>query len=55
MINFNAEIEKFDTKGEKTGWTYVFIPVNIANQIMPGTNFFLKRNMCKGFVAGLGN
>jgi hypothetical protein len=35
MINFKAEIEKFDAKGEKTGWSYVFIPKAIANQIKP--------------------
>ncbi len=33
MVNFKAEIEKFDTNGEKTGWSYVFIPEAIAQQI----------------------
>lgn len=35
MINFKAEIEKFETNGEKTGWSYVFIPEEIAQQIKP--------------------
>jgi len=35
MVNFKAEIEKFDTNGEKTGWSYVFIPEAIAQQIKP--------------------
>ena len=35
MISFNAEIERFDTNGEKTGWSYVFIPEAIAQQIKP--------------------
>lgn len=33
MITFKAEIERFHDMGEKTGWTYVFIPLAIANQI----------------------
>ena len=35
MVTFNAEIEKFEQMGEKTGWTYVFIPREIAHQIKP--------------------
>lgn len=35
MIYHKAEIEKFDAMGEKTGWSYVFIPGAIANQIKP--------------------
>lgn len=33
MITFKVEIERFNDMGEKTGWTYVFIPLDIANQI----------------------
>ncbi|QNR86106.1 DUF1905 domain-containing protein [Pedobacter riviphilus] len=36
MIHFKAEIERFDTMGEKTGWSYVFIPEALANEIKPG-------------------
>lgn len=36
MIYHKAEIEKFDAMGEKTGWSYVFIPQAIAQQIKPG-------------------
>lgn len=35
MVNFNAEIERFDSNGEKTGWSYVFVPEAIAHQIKP--------------------
>lgn len=35
MVNFNAEIERFDSNGEKTGWSYVFVPEAIAQQIKP--------------------
>lgn len=33
MITFKAEIERFAEMGEKTGWTYIFIPSAIANEI----------------------
>jgi hypothetical protein len=36
MIYLPAEIEKFESNGEKTGWSYVFIPHHIADQIKPG-------------------
>lgn len=35
MITFKAEIERFAEMGEKSGWTYVFVPQAIANQIKP--------------------
>jgi hypothetical protein len=33
MVTFSAEIEKFAEMGEKTGWSYVFIPQHIAARI----------------------
>lgn len=33
MVTFKAEIERFAEMGEKSGWTYVFIPQAIANEI----------------------
>ncbi len=35
MITLNVEIERFEANGEKTGWSYVFIPQEIAEQIKP--------------------
>ena len=35
MVNFNAEIERFEKNGEKTGWSYVFVPEALAQQIKP--------------------
>ncbi|HEY0176333.1 MAG TPA: YdeI/OmpD-associated family protein [Pedobacter sp.] len=35
MVVFEAEVERFERMGEKTGWSFVFIPVEIANQIKP--------------------
>jgi len=55
MINLKAEIEKFDQMGEKTGWSYVFIPAAIANQIKPNckTSFRVKGKIDDVEVAGM--
>ena len=33
MVEFKAEIERFAEMGEKTGWSYIFIPAALAQQI----------------------
>lgn len=35
MVSFTATILKFDKQGEKTGWTYILIPLKIANKLNP--------------------
>ncbi len=35
MIYYKTIIKKFKEKGEKTGWTYIDIPFEIANQLQP--------------------
>lgn len=35
MINFKATLEKFAEHGEKTGWTFIEVPAEIAQQIKP--------------------
>lgn len=37
MVSFTATILKFDKKGEKTGWSYIEVPGDIAEQLNPGT------------------
>jgi hypothetical protein len=41
MVKLRAEIERFASNAEKTGWSYVFIPQTIADQI--------KANERRGF------
>ena len=55
MINLEAEIEKFDQMGQKTGWSYVFIAAAIANQIKPNckTSFRVKGKIDEIEVAGM--
>lgn len=36
MAGFTATLLKFGQKGEKTGWTYIEIPVDVAEALRPG-------------------
>lgn len=36
MVRFTATIDKFDQQGEKTGWTYVTVPEEVALKLKPG-------------------
>lgn len=47
MITFEADLERFSKMGEKTGWTFVTIPKDIANQIKPDCR---KSFRVKGFL-----
>ena len=37
MIHFKAVIKKFGEQGEKTGWSYIEVPEEVASKIKPGT------------------
>lgn len=45
MIEFTATILQFKEQGEKTGWSYVTIPGDLADQLKPG---FRKSFRVKG-------
>lgn len=36
MVHFTATIQRFAEQGEKTGWSYITIPSDIAEQLNPG-------------------
>jgi hypothetical protein len=36
MVSFTAVLKRFGSNGEKTGWTYIDIPFECAEQLMPG-------------------
>jgi hypothetical protein len=36
MIEFTATLKQFAEQGEKTGWTYIEIPADIAQALKPG-------------------
>jgi hypothetical protein len=35
MVQFSATIKKFGEQGEKTGWTYIQVPAEVACQLKP--------------------
>jgi hypothetical protein len=36
MVQFTATMKRFDKQGEKTGWTYIEIPADLAQKLKPG-------------------
>ena len=36
MISFSATLMKFGQMGEKTGWTYIIVPKELAEKLKPG-------------------
>lgn len=55
MISISATIEKFGDKGEKTGWTYILIPSEVAQKIKPGfkKSFRVKGTLDKFNINGV--
>ncbi len=47
MVCFTTLIERFTNKGEKTGWTYIHLPAETANEIKPGCRISFR---VKGFL-----
>lgn len=55
MITFTATIEKFDQKGEKSGWSYIRVPESVALQLQ-STNrkgFRVKGRLDEYSIAGI--
>lgn len=50
MIAFETIMLQFDQQGEKTGWTYIEIPADIAEELKPGCK---KSFRVKGELDGL--
>ncbi len=55
MIEFNTIILQFAEQGEKTGWSYIEIPTDLAQQLKPNNKkSFRVRGMLDGFaVSGM--
>ncbi|MBE7172063.1 MAG: DUF1905 domain-containing protein [Williamsia sp.] len=47
MVSFTATIYQFKENGDKTGWTYIEIPANLASVLQPGSK---KSFRVKGFL-----
>src|ERR1700759_1048254 len=50
MVEFTAIILQFAEQGEKTGWSYIEIPADIAQQMKPGNK---KSFRVRGMLDGL--
>ena len=47
MIAFTATLKQFAEQGEKTGWTYIEVPIDIAEKLKPGNK---KSFRVKGLI-----
>lgn len=55
MVTFTTSIKRFDKQGEKTGWSYIEIPADIAEQIKPDTkkSYRVKGKLDNFKIAGV--
>lgn len=55
MVLFTTTIHKFEKQGEKTGWTYIEIPADIAQQLVPGNkkSFRVKGKLDNHSIKGV--
>jgi hypothetical protein len=55
MVEFNTIILQFAEQGEKTGWTYIEIPADLAQQMKPGNkkSFRVKGTLDAFAVSGM--
>src|SRR5687768_179572 len=54
-VSFKAVLQKFDSHGDKTGWTYILVSKEIAEKIKPGVrrSFRVKGAIDKHPIAGV--
>ena len=55
MVQLNVTIHRFEKQGEKTGWTYIEIPGDIAQKLKPGNkkSFRVKGKLDNFKIAGV--
>lgn len=55
MVQFTATIQQFAGQGEKTGWTYIEVPIDIAGQLKPGNkkSFRVKGKLDAHLIKGI--
>lgn len=55
MVQYTTTILKFEKQGEKTGWTYIEIPADIAQQIKPNNkkSFRVKGKLDNYKISGV--
>jgi hypothetical protein len=55
MVKYTTTILKFEKMGEKTGWTYIIVPADIAEELKPGhkQSFRVKGRLDNFKIAGV--
>jgi hypothetical protein len=55
MVKYTATILKFEKQGEKTGWTYIEVPADIAEKLKPGNkkSFRVKGKLDSFAISGI--
>ncbi len=55
MIKFTSILRKFDRQGEKTGWTYIEVPADLAQKLKPGNkkSFRVKGKLDSCKISGI--
>jgi hypothetical protein len=55
MVTFTATIRQFTEQGEKTGWTYIEVPHDIAQELKPGNkkSFRVKGKLDRYSIEGV--
>lgn len=55
MVQFIVTIKKFDKQGEKTGWTYIEIPADMAEKLKPANkkSFRVKGKLDNYKISGI--
>ena len=55
MIKFTSTIHQFAEQGEKTGWTYIEVPADLAQELKPGNkkSFRVKGKLDQYAISGV--
>jgi hypothetical protein len=55
MVIFTVIIKQFAEQGEKTGWTYIEVPADVAQELVPGNrkSFRVKGKLDQFAIAGV--
>jgi hypothetical protein len=55
MVKYTTTILKFEKQGEKTGWTYIEVPADIAEKLKPGNkrSFRVKGKLDSYAISGI--
>lgn len=55
MVKYTTTLLKFEEKGEKTGWTYIEIPADLAQELKPGNkqSFRVKGKLDKHTITAV--